>query len=282
MPLNLMKNVLPTALAFILFISMSPVSIANAAISPLEDQKQVQRLLKAANDIIGNKVGDYTFIDQDGNSFKLSEFRDKPLIISFIYTSCPAVCPTITGSISAALDKAGKDWGDHFNILTVGIDTANDTPAAMKEHAGKFIKDFSHWKFASMSNQEEMDRFLREFRFYYIKLGEGNFDHINMITFLDGRGIIYRHIYGMTYKPEDIMAALDDIRIGKKPSAAYSGFVGGLKLFCSVYDPDTKAYEISYAVLLNYALQGILLFGLLYFTWIKSVKGYIAKRRNKS
>ncbi|MDH4100081.1 MAG: SCO family protein [Nitrospirota bacterium] len=253
---------------------------ANAK-SPLDDKTQAQKILKATNDTIGRKVDNYTFVDQDGSEFTLKDLRGKPLIVSFIYTSCPAICPTITGSLSSIIEQAGPDWGKKFSILTVGIDIANDTPDSMKEHAERFISDFSNWKFASMKDQASLDKFLKEFGFYYSKLGEGNFDHINMISLLDGRGVIYQHLYGITYKPEDVMAALNDMSVGKKPSAAYSGLVGGLKLFCSVYDPVTKSYTISFAIILNYFIQACILFGALYWTWSKNIRSHFSKKKKK-
>lgn len=267
-----------SSLSLILFFT-GQIAVSEAGKSPLEDSTRAQKILKTTNDTIGNKVGDYSVIDQDGNKLTLKSLLKKPLIVSFIYTSCPAICPTITGSIAAVTESVGPDWGDKFNILTVGIDIANDTPYTMKEHGERFTKDFSHWKFVSFEDQKDLDRFLKEFGFFYTKLGEGNFDHINMISVLDGNGVIYRHLYGITYKPEDVKEALSDIMVGKKPNAAYSGLMGGLKLFCSVYDPATKAYTISYAILLNYFIQACILFGALYLTWAKSIRSYFGSRK---
>lgn len=269
-----------SCLSLILFLT-GQTAVSEAGKSPLEDSTQAQKILKATSDTIGHKVGDYTVIDQDGNKLPLKSLLKKPLIVSFIYTSCPAICPTITGSLASITEQIGPDWGDKFNILTVGIDITNDTPSTMKEHAQRFIKDFTHWKFVSFEDQKTLDRFLKEFNFYYSKLGEGNFDHINMISVLDGSGVIYRHIYGITYKPEDVKAALSDILVGKKPSSAYSGLIGGLKLFCSVYDPHTKSYTISFAILLNYFIQACILFGALYLTWAKSIRSYFGIGKKK-
>ena len=45
---------------------------------------------------IGRTVGDHRLTTSDGRAIRMSDFRGKPLVVSFIYPGCSHVCPTTT------------------------------------------------------------------------------------------------------------------------------------------------------------------------------------------
>ncbi|MFZ3128547.1 MAG: SCO family protein, partial [Rhodoferax sp.] len=64
--------------------------LSQGAASPGLDQKAALGLSQA---VVGRAVGDYTLLDREGRPVRLSQFRGKPLLVSFIYTGCFQVCP---------------------------------------------------------------------------------------------------------------------------------------------------------------------------------------------
>src|SRR3989304_4426708 len=74
------------------------------------------------------------FFDQDGKKFYLEEYLgEKPLVMGYIFTKCPDVCPNIAASINRAAGAARQRLDDSFNVLVVGLDVPNDTPKSLKE-----------------------------------------------------------------------------------------------------------------------------------------------------
>ena len=57
------------------------------------DQKAA---LSASQAMIGTTPGDFAFLDREGRPVRLSQYRGKPLLVSFIYTGCFQVCPLTT------------------------------------------------------------------------------------------------------------------------------------------------------------------------------------------
>ncbi|MBA46277.1 MAG: hypothetical protein CMB31_06805, partial [Euryarchaeota archaeon] len=45
-------------------------------------------------------VPDFTLTDQDGNNVSLSDFKGKVVVVAFIFTSCPDVCPAIEHTLN--------------------------------------------------------------------------------------------------------------------------------------------------------------------------------------
>src|SRR5674476_160228 len=64
------------------------------------DEKET---LKISQDAIGKQLGDYTFLNRNGHTVRLSDYRGKPLVIDMVYTHCPLVCATKTWNLKEAL-----------------------------------------------------------------------------------------------------------------------------------------------------------------------------------
>ncbi|MBZ0220173.1 MAG: SCO family protein [Candidatus Methylomirabilis sp.] len=192
---------------------------------------------------------DRTLVDQDGKSFRLSELYGKPLVLSFVYTSCTHTCGTHTDSLRGAFMSPGSGFGTAFTALTIGFDTANDTPEALKEYGGKFTDDFGSWKFAT-SDQKTVDALVREAGSAYRKTANG-FDHPNLAVIIGPDGRVARRLYGNEIDPKEFSEA---VRSSLDPAAApappqSSGILGFLKSICYTYDEETGTYGPDYGFL---------------------------------
>jgi protein SCO1/2 len=62
-----------------------------------------------------------------GKEVDLSSFRGKAVLVTFIYTHCPDVCPLIVGHLHAAQAELGPD-ASKLQIVAVSVDPKGDTP----------------------------------------------------------------------------------------------------------------------------------------------------------
>lgn len=220
--------------------------------------------LKMADRAVGRHIGEHTLIDQGGNNFSLKEFIGKPLVISFIYTSCGHICPTITMNLKNAVREAGKDFGVKFNAITIGFDVENDTPQRMRQYGSNFTNDFKNWRFAT-ANKEAIDRLANDIGFYYRKV-DGGFDHLNLVTVVDEDGKIYKQIYGMDFKPHEVLQPIYQSLSAQKgaPFAQSSGILSNVLLFCYKYNEATGKYEVDYPMVVT-LLMGPLFLSIMIF-----------------
>lgn len=68
--------------------------------------------------------------DQKGQAVDLSQFRGKAVLVTFLYTRCPDICPLITGNLHAAQERLGSA-ATELQILAVSVDPRGDTPVAV-------------------------------------------------------------------------------------------------------------------------------------------------------
>jgi protein SCO1/2 len=74
---------------------------------------------------------DFALKDSLGRVVRLSQFRGKAVMLTFIYTHCPDVCPLIVGNLHTAVLRLGAA-ASKLQIIAVSVDPKGDTPATVK------------------------------------------------------------------------------------------------------------------------------------------------------
>ena len=68
---------------------------------------------------------DFGVRDERGKPLRLADMRGKPVVVTFLYTTCQDTCPLTAQQIRIALDDLGHD----VPVVAVSVDPANDTAA---------------------------------------------------------------------------------------------------------------------------------------------------------
>lgn len=84
--------------------------------------------------------------DQDGRPFTERELRGKVAIVSFMFTSCPDVCPILTTQLSGLRTELLPQRPE-IQFVSISVDPEKDTPAVLKEFAKKHNADQPDWRF---------------------------------------------------------------------------------------------------------------------------------------
>lgn len=112
---------------------------------------------------IGEQIPDFVFVDQDGHRVRLSQFRGRPLLLTFIYTRCPLpdFCIRMSnnfGELAKDLKRTDPAVYRRLQLLSISIDPEFDKPPVLKRYgkswAGDVDPSFEHWKFVSGSPAE--------------------------------------------------------------------------------------------------------------------------------
>lgn len=89
--------------------------------------------LQAAN---GRYFPNAPLLTQDGKTVRFYDdvLKNKVVLINFMFTSCPGICPPMTANLArvqALLDP-------RVQMVSISVDPETDTPAALKKYAGQF------------------------------------------------------------------------------------------------------------------------------------------------
>ena len=101
-------------------------------------------------------------INQDGETVRFFDdvLKDKVVVISFIFTNCEGACPLITHKLTQVRDRIEGLIGDPVQFVSLSIDPARDTPAAMKEFAQTHQADHAGWTFLT-GDAENLDNIIK-------------------------------------------------------------------------------------------------------------------------
>ena len=210
---------------------------------------------------IGSPLGDYRLRDIQGQAFDLSQLRGRPLVVSMIYTSCHHVCPTITRNLAKTVEVAREALGeDAFTVITVGFDWKVDSPDRMRQFAAQQgLADASNWHFLA-SDGSTINALSDNLGFIFYASAKG-FDHLTQTTIIDRQGNIYRQVYGVDIETQALVEPLKELVFDTPRSAGLiDHWVSTLKLFCTVYDPNSDRYRFDYSIFLMIII-GVLCLG---------------------
>ncbi len=84
-------------------------------------------------------VPNIQLVRDDGKSVLLpDELNDgRPVVLSFIFTSCTTICPLITQTLARLQNALGADR-DRVHIISISIDPEGDTPEVLRAYAKKY------------------------------------------------------------------------------------------------------------------------------------------------
>jgi protein SCO1/2 len=128
----------------------------------------------------GIPVSDFRLTDQDGKQVTLSQFRGKPVVVTFLYTTCEDTCPLTAQQIRGALDRLGHD----VPVLAFAVDPPNDTPA----RARRFIAEqrvVGRMRFLL----GPLPELRRQWKAYGMQRQTPTHEHSGYVVLLDGRGV---------------------------------------------------------------------------------------------
>ena len=129
----------------------------------------------------GIPPSDFRMTDQDGKVATLSEYRGRPVVVTFLYTTCEDTCPLTAQQIRGALDELGG--GDDVPVLIFSVDPPRDTP----ERARRFLAEqrvTGRMRFLLGPERE----LRRQWKAYGIQRQSEDLEHSAWVVLLDRQG----------------------------------------------------------------------------------------------
>lgn len=93
------------------------------------------------------RIPEMKLIGMDGETATLADLfdNDKLIILDFVFTTCPSICPVLSATL-AGVQKKLSGTADQFELVSISIDPEQDTPARLKDYARRF-RAGPHWRF---------------------------------------------------------------------------------------------------------------------------------------
>lgn len=98
-------------------------------------------------DTMAYSVPDFDFVNQDGAAITKDSLLGKITVVSFFFTRCPSICPSMNFHIRKVQERF-KGF-DHFRILSHTVDPMHDSVAVLKKYAEQMLAEPKRWNFVT-------------------------------------------------------------------------------------------------------------------------------------
>lgn len=175
---------------------------------------------------IGTEIPDVKFVNQDGKTIHLADFRGKAVLLTFIYTRCPFpdFCPLLSHEFAAMDRELKKTPGDYerTHLMSISLDPAYDKPPVLRKYGLTYMQDnpegFRHWDFVATS-PEDLKHLAAAFNLTYIDKGNV-ITHSLRTVLLGPDGAVVEVWSGNEYRKQEIVEAMRETVAGMPADAA--------------------------------------------------------------
>ncbi len=151
-----------------------------------------------------------SLIDQNGNHLSLASLKGKPVLVDFIYTSCPGPCLTLTSKLVAVAEQLGPRLGQQVEMVSITLDPEHDSPQALKAFARRQDADRRGWRFLTGTPQQ-IESVLAAYKVRRIREADGSVTHMETLFLLGPDGHQRRIYNGVEVKPAVMSAEAEQL-----------------------------------------------------------------------
>lgn len=153
-------------------------------------------------------INDFSLTDQNSRPFQFRMLRGKVVILSFVYTTCPDVCPLITSSLRLVQKELSPKELESVFLVSITTDPEVDSPKVLKSYAERYQVDFSNWAFLT-GDLRALAPVWENFGVKVERKARGLVDHTSLTTVIDEEGVMRFAHAGASPSPEQV---LQDVR----------------------------------------------------------------------
>ncbi len=163
---------------------------------------------------------DYKLIDTDSTIVNFpGDYKGKTVVLGFIYTHCPDICPMTTHNIDMVRKELDKQGANDVTYVDISFDPDRDTPSVLKEYADVRGIKTSQFHFLTGS-KDVIKSLLKDCNIYALPgdttVVDGDtsyfFIHTDRISVMDPEGKIRAEYKGSTANREELIKDINKIR----------------------------------------------------------------------
>lgn len=145
----------------------------------------------------------FSLTDQFGQRKGLSDWNDKIVLVSYIYTRCPLVCQVLAVNFVNIHEQLGEELSDRVVFVFVTVDPEYDTPEILAAWTDAYK---GSWV-ALTGTPEELEDIWHAYNVVVFE-ADGEIGHTGKATLIDQNGfLVYEYYY-----PLDIDPIINDIQ----------------------------------------------------------------------
>lgn len=191
-----------------LVIAIALALVTMVVVNGRGDNIQMTEPVTTGQPLVG---GDFTLVNQDGETVDQSILNGKWSLIFFGFTHCPDYCPTTLGVLEVVQKELGDEAKD-LQIVFISIDPARDTPQMLKDYLSS--DGFPKGVIGLTGTDEQVQEVSKAYRAFYQKVGEGEAYTMNhsLTVYLMGPDGKFRSALAHDLGPQRTVKLIQDVK----------------------------------------------------------------------
>ena len=193
-----------------LWICALPAAVVAHSLDELEETL-LER--EAYLEVVYRPAPGFTLRTAAGEAVSLTDFRGQVVVLNFIYTSCPDVCPLHSEAIAAIQERVNATpMRDVVRFVSITTDPAQDTPEVLGAYGPVHGLDPVNWVFLT-SGSELPEATTRELAARYglkfTPAGDGYQMHGLVTHLIDKSGVLRARYHGLNFNRINVIVHIN-------------------------------------------------------------------------
>jgi protein SCO1/2 len=158
---------------------------------------------------IDKPAPDFALRTADGRVVRLADLRGKVVVLNFIYTSCPDVCPLHAERIAEVQAMVNETpMKNRVTFVSVTTDPSKDTPDVLAKYGAAHGLDPVNWLFLTTTEGEQEDttrKLAESFGHKFTKTEEGYQVHGIVTHVIDKEERWRANFHGLKFEPINLV-----------------------------------------------------------------------------
>jgi protein SCO1/2 len=203
---------LTLARLFSLGILLTGLYPPNAAAHSLEELEERLKGRERYAQIVNHPAPEFRLRGLDGEAVSLADLRGKVVILWFVYTRCPDVCPLHSEALASIQEQVNQTpMRELVQFITITTDPEHDTPIVLQDYGPNHGLDPINWTVLTSGPEEpSVTREVAEKFGLKFTLGEDGYQMHGVVTHLiDKSGNLRARYHGLRFHPTNLIVHIN-------------------------------------------------------------------------
>ncbi|ACE91171.1 putative oxidoreductase protein [Rhizobium etli CIAT 652] len=197
------------SLAFGLIATLTTSVLAHSLDEVDQDLRNTEKYFQPAD----SPAPAFTLQDSGGRVVSLADLRGKVVVLNFIYTSCPDVCPLHTERIAQIQTMVNQTpMKAMVAFVTITTDPKRDTPQVLSDYGSAHGVDTVNWTLLTAGSEQPEDSTRRIAEAYGLKFvaeDDGMQMHGIVTHVIDQDGRLRARFHGLKFEPVNMVTFIN-------------------------------------------------------------------------
>ena len=198
--------------SLLLGLMLVSAGIATAAAHSLKDLEEKLLEREIYVQIMHRKAPEFTLQDTGGNRVSLSDFSGKVVVLNFVYTNCPDVCPLHSEAIASIQQAINQTpMKNLVKFISITTDPKRDTTAVMKTYGPEHGLNPENWTFltSGSDNLAATRELAKRYGLKFMLSKDGYQLHAVVTYLIDKSGNLRGKYHGLKFRETNMIVHIN-------------------------------------------------------------------------